>query len=226
MAIKFDLSEIGSGATVNSATLRLYKHGNRRDFKKSSTYTVHVLTTDWEETSTNWKSPWSSDGGDFSQTAIDTYEYDGSYNGWIEYTLTDAVQDIVDGTADNCGFIVADMNGDDVSNAETTLDQESHIYSKEGSDESRHPQLVVDYDITEIITGVPGKNTMMIHSLLVSDNKVLFNSPSDQTVSLSLYSVCGRLVLHRTDLKVKRGRNRYDLGAVLSKGVYFLKFYD
>jgi hypothetical protein len=177
---------------VNSATLRLYKHGNYSGYTKSSTYTVHALTTDWAEASTNWKTPWSSEG--------------------------------INGTSDNCGFIVADLNGDDGSSE--TLDQESYFYSREASDQANRAQIVVDYDITEIVTEVPGRNTLKIKDLTVSGKKVMFISPSDQTLSLSLYSACGRLVLNKTDLAVKGGRNSCNLSTVLSKGVYFFKFYD
>jgi hypothetical protein len=131
---------------------------------------------------------------------------------------------MIDGTSDNYGFIVADLNGDDGSSA--SLDQESYFYSKEAIDESKRAQIVVDYDITEIITDAPGRNTIKIRDLTVSGKKVMFHSPSDQTVSLSLYSACGRLVFHEADLKVKEGRNTFNLTSALSKGVYFFKFYN
>ena len=222
MAITFDFSQIGSGATVNTATLRLYKHKNYNSYSKSSTYTVHTLTTDWTEGSAKWKTPWTTDGGDFNQTALDSYAYNGSYNGWIEFDITDAVQEMVAGTADNYGFIVADLNGDDGSSS--SLDQESYMYSKEAS--SNQPELVVDYDVTEIITSLPGIKKVNISNFKVTGNKVMFDVPSAQTVSLSLYSVTGRLVMQKADLKLKTGQNTVTLFAPLSQGMYLFKFHN
>ncbi len=224
MAVKFDFSGIDQGATVNSAKLRFNKHGNYSGYAIASTYTAHTLTTDWAETSVSWDSPWSNAGGDFSQTAIDSYDYNGSFNGWIEFTLTEIVQSMINGTSDNFGFIIADLNGDDGSSA--SLDQESYIYSKEASDQSTRIQLVVDYDVTEIVTEAPGKSTLNIKNLKVSGKNVIFNSPSDQTISLSLYSATGRLVFNKTDLLLKTGQNSFSLLTSLSKGVYILKFYN
>ena len=224
MALKFDLSEIGRGATINSATFRFYKHGNYSGYSTASTHTIHALTTDWSEGSTNWTSPWSTAGGDFNQTAIDSYQYNGSYTGWIEYTVTDAIQSMVDGTIDNCGLIIADLNGDDGSS--TTLDQELYIFSKEVSDESKRPQLVVDYDITEIITSLSGLKTLNIKNLKVTGNKVMFEAPAARTISLSLYSVTGRLIMHAVDMKLKAGLNTINLATPLSKGMYLFKFHN
>ena len=225
MAIKFDLSEIGSGATVLSATLRLYKYGHFEGFNEKTTYTVHTITKDWDEGNANWKNPWSAEGGDFSQTEVGSFDYDGFKTGWMEFTVTDAIQNMIGGTTDNFGFLVADLKGDDVD-PDNSQQQELYTYSKEASDQSLQPQLVVNYDDnTEIVTEAPGKNTLKIRDLQVSGNKMMFHSPSDQTVSMSLYSACGRLVFNKSDLVIREGPNTFDLGAALSKGVYFFRFY-
>lgn len=223
MALKFDLSTISQNATVNSAKVRIYKHGNFSMYRQPAEYDIHLITTDWSESSANWTTPWTNEGGDYDANKIETYYYPGNYNGWIEYTVTDAVQEMVEGTLDNYGFIIMDTKSN--NNTSSNQDQESYLHSKEASNQL-HPELVVDYDVSSAITVKSNYNSILLKDITSTGNTITFTSATKQEISLYLHSATGRLILNRRNIRIDVGKNAIILPKALSKGIFILTLYS
>jgi len=82
----------------------------------------------------------------------------------------------------------------------------------------------VDYTGTEIITPVQGMKTLSITDLTIAGNTVTFNTPAAQTISLSLFSIDGRLIENRKNMPLSTGRNTVTLTVPLSSGMYICRF--
>ncbi len=121
--IKFDLSSY-SGATVNSAILRLWVYSSFGEFPTDSIY-ITRNNADWDELTVTWNNK--------PGYAEDTPIIAPSIYDWWEIDVTDWVQDIVDGTDPNYGF---QIYKDDTDYAGFSM------RTKEGSID---PELVLDY---------------------------------------------------------------------------------
>ncbi len=121
--IKFDLSSY-SGATVNSATLRLWVYSSFGDFPTDNIF-ISRNDADWDELAVTWNNkPGMIEHG--SITAPSAYD-------WWEIDISYQVQDILDGTNPNYGFQIyqddTDYAGFSMRTKESTID----------------PELVLDY---------------------------------------------------------------------------------
>ncbi|MFQ5471034.1 MAG: DNRLRE domain-containing protein [Gammaproteobacteria bacterium] len=67
--IEFDLSSIPTDASVSSATLGLYLE---KEPNNPQMVDVHAIQTSWLENNVTWQTPWTSNGGDYTNTVIDT----------------------------------------------------------------------------------------------------------------------------------------------------------
>lgn len=155
--MKFDLSSIPSGVTIIGATLEIYKYGNYSGYIKSDVYEVYKVTKEWDENGASWikrtsSLNWDIYGGDYGSTALSSFSYSGSYNGWFDFSVTSAIKDFIDNPSINYGFIILIPGGVDSVYDNQTKDQESYFHSSEASDESLRPKLTVTYD--------PGTSTM------------------------------------------------------------------
>ena len=116
--IKFDLSAY-SGATVNSAILRLWVYASFGDFPTDEIY-IARHNADWDELTVTWNN--KPGFAEYTPiTAPSTYD-------WWEIDVTDWVQDIVDGTDPNYGFQIyqddKDYAGFSMRTKEGTIDPE------------------------------------------------------------------------------------------------------
>ena len=130
--VRFDLSGIPSGATINQATLRLYYESYSLSDPTGKFVNVHRVLGSWSESTITWNNAPS-----FSSTITDSVRFP-SYFDWIEWSVTDDVQDMVDGTVTNYGWCVK-FETEDLSSGYSL----AHFRSKEY--DSYDPELVIEY---------------------------------------------------------------------------------
>jgi len=153
--IRFDLSIIPVGASVNTATLRLYMHSAPA---AARTYRVHRVLNNWIERGTGqitWNNQPSvaGDGDPAQETSSATT---GTADGvWVEWDVTVDVQAFVSGVAVNYGWRIADGN-----ESQSWTRYRGQFYSSEYSNGAVRPQLYIDYDaggptVTPVPTETP-----------------------------------------------------------------------
>ncbi|MEE9261902.1 MAG: DNRLRE domain-containing protein, partial [Dehalococcoidia bacterium] len=125
--VAFDLSSIGAGSTVNSATLTLCF----TLVKSGRVHELRMVTSSWVETAVVW-----NDQPTASATVTDTLTVPGAL-GCVSYTVTSDVQAWVDGTANN-GWQIRDQD-------ETTSVGDSQYRTRENGTVSERPKLQVAY---------------------------------------------------------------------------------
>jgi hypothetical protein len=121
--LKFDLSPY-SGATVNSAYLRLYIYDSEEPFPPDNVFICRNIA-DWDELTVTWNNKPS--GEDITYT-------DPSSHGWWVIDVTGWVDGFVNGSYENFGFQLAKASFTDVT---------FYMRSKEYS--SDDPELILDY---------------------------------------------------------------------------------
>jgi FtsP/CotA-like multicopper oxidase with cupredoxin domain len=157
--IAFDLSSIPAGSTVTAATLTLYMDRTRAS---GTPVTLHRLLASWGEGASNstvngggqgapaqpgdatWlhrffsTQLWATPGGDYNTTASATLTVagNGTYS-WTSATLAADVQAWVNTPAVNHGWMIRGV--------ETSSGTAKRFVSREGSNTSRRPRLVVTF---------------------------------------------------------------------------------
>ena len=139
----FDLSSIPLGSTVSSATLTVY----RRAISTADQINVHRITNGWIETDCSWDSRtqdpargWSSAGGEYAATVYASATPTGSEvdGDPIAFDVTTLVQEWVDGTYPNSGFLLKKAT-------ETGASTGLGIWSSDYGTAAQRPKLVVEY---------------------------------------------------------------------------------
>lgn len=111
--LRFDLSSIPAGKTVDEATLRLYYTG--RSNSNSLTLGANRLLVPWVDSQANWTQRmtgvnWNvaglGSGSDFWAIASDAVVVTGTGGSWVELDLTEAVQTWVDDSSVNYGVLL------------------------------------------------------------------------------------------------------------------------
>ncbi len=144
--VQFDISSIPAGATVNSATLTI-------DAKKvggDMSVGAYQLLESWSEATVTWNERstgvnWSTAGSTYNSTPEDLLNVTKDDVGPHNFDVTSLVQDWVDGSASNFGFMVGSPDGGG--------DRKIEYHSREGL---VIPILVVDYTATNPEMDVSG----------------------------------------------------------------------
>ena len=126
--LRFDVSSIPAGSTIDSATLKLCVidvHGSTR------TYNLHRVTAGWGEGTLTWNNQPA-----VAATATDSATTVGK-GACMTWTVTADVQAWVDGTANN-GWRVRDA-------VEEGVDELTKFNTREHNDSGQRPKLVVSY---------------------------------------------------------------------------------
>ncbi len=148
--VKFDLSSIPAGATIESATLQLYMTAPPDSTDR--TYDAHRVTADWTEGTGTAASPgtsdvtwdnrttgtaWTTAGGDFNLTPTASTATGTTPNVWLSWDITADVAAWYEATASNYGILVKDATEDS-----KTIYEASFASRESGSNV---PELVVTY---------------------------------------------------------------------------------
>lgn len=147
--VEFDISELPSGATLNSATLSLYKCGEDSNPEGRIYWAYKLTRTDWVESEATWnvyKSglSWGTAGGEYVTSAPSG---DSSVvpfgNAWMHWDVLAIVQDAYNNSKP-AEFLVRDAD-------ETVFRVYTEFTTKEATGDNV-PKLVVEYT-----TGWTGK---------------------------------------------------------------------
>ncbi|GMV26559.1 MAG: hypothetical protein AMXMBFR58_25900 [Phycisphaerae bacterium] len=157
--VRFDVSTIPAGATINSVTLRLTLD---QTISLNQPASVHRVTADWGEGASNAGLPggqgttpapgdatwihrffdgtlWSTPGGDYNATASSSATHSGT-DGPKEWTSAALAQDVRDWLADpstNFGWVIRGN--------EASMGSARRYHSREAAVEAQRPVLIVDY---------------------------------------------------------------------------------
>ncbi|MCB1077539.1 MAG: PQQ-dependent sugar dehydrogenase, partial [Verrucomicrobiae bacterium] len=185
--VRFNLSPIPAGAQIQSASVKL-----TLDLSNSPNvpFQWHRLTADWGEGTSNAGEPggqgtdatvgdatwsrrfyntqsWTTPGGDFVGTASASATISGVTT-WTSAQLAQDVQDWVDGTASNFGWILRDP-GTDVS--------AKRFFSREAPTFNDRPKLVVSY-VSETPPAPAALNLTSATDSGTSDSDDVTNDPT------------------------------------------------
>jgi hypothetical protein len=147
--LRFDLSSIPAGSTINSATLGLYYYTRGASNPVGRTYRANRLTSGWIEGGWNsepgvtWNTKdgataWGTAGGDFTATDSATTTVPSAY-GWMSWTVTNIAQGWVNGSYPNNGFLIKD-------DTEGSSNYYADFYSQDyTTDRFFRPFIYIDY---------------------------------------------------------------------------------
>jgi RHS repeat-associated protein len=162
--VQFDLSRIPENADIDSAFLKMYFYSGAL-YRDQNCHDMHIheISRSWVEgtgigTQTNdgvdyhrydGSNNWTTSGGDFVSTPEDTVVFCKDSLGWKLFNLSTSVQDMVDGTVTNYGWLMkwdSDLGSGRV-------DADAVFYSSEyTTDVRKRPLLEVHYQADPLVT--------------------------------------------------------------------------
>jgi len=168
--MRWDLSALPGGVTVQAATLELYRYesGVSNDMQLA----LYRVTSDWAEGTGYdlWPGPsyvpdgatwltattgvaWTTPGGDYDTTIVGQTTLPAAMeNGWLRLDATAAVQAWVAGGQPNHGLLLRPLSGDYTYH---------YFHSREAITATLHPRLVVTYttESTSLTLVTPNSST-------------------------------------------------------------------
>jgi hypothetical protein len=150
--VKFDLSSIPSGSTINQATLYMYFNFSYSCCGSPLTVTciAYPVITDWLELESSWDNaktgmPWSTEGGDYNSGI--SASTSGVYSGdvWFSWDVTNIVSYWITDGNPNYGFLIKHPtdSGDFIV-----------FNSKEYSNSETRPYLEIEYTSAHAVGGI------------------------------------------------------------------------
>ncbi|PLX83220.1 MAG: hypothetical protein C0617_11835 [Desulfuromonas sp.] len=136
--LRFDLSGIPAGATIDSAILELNLEGISST--NTGTVSVHRLTRSWSESQATWSiystaAFWTSPGGDYDPTPVATTGIDIAALGPRQWDVTPLVEAWVSGSENNNGLLLT---------ASSEIDS-AKFTSSDGVVDTARPKLAITY---------------------------------------------------------------------------------
>ena len=145
LILRFDLSGIPAGTTIQSAVMELYYASTRVTF--SEALRLHRITRAWIELGATWRSSdgvndWTAPGGDFDPAVVASANLDGTVNVWKQWTIPSLVQSWLSGPATNYGVLL-ESPGQSGNN-------ERRFNSSENASPTLRPKLTITYVASDL----------------------------------------------------------------------------
>ena len=134
--IKFDITAIPLYTTILSATMYVYYHSSDGD-PSGHPIDFHKILEDWNEGTVTW-----NNRPDHNPSISATATVPGSAGQWMQWDVTDDVQNFVDGLEDNFGWKLIDST----TSGPTPL---IAFRSKEHGISETHPYIEIEYEIEQ-----------------------------------------------------------------------------
>lgn len=192
--IRFDCSSIPSHSNVLSASLSLTgtEYGGYGD-ANVCIYTIDKL---WNENEVSWSnatnnSLWQNAGGDYTNIVLKQREnFDGSKT--FNFNVTSAVKTFISNPENNHGFMLI---------PERIADIVYDFKSKENSDNSGRPKLIITYDSQSNNSNVFKIGPNKIVQVNYQNNTLKMMGLKNGKYQISLYSIKGEN-LYKKDINI------------------------
>ncbi len=180
--LQFDLSSIPANAIITNAIFKVYQYASANIVTNANLAIPRVLNP-WEESGVDAVT-WNSQPNVAPGTPLN---FNGNSTGWIQVQARTTVQQIVNGTITNYGWMLR------LSTSEPTAAINNRFTrSKEHVNQAQRPQLVVDYYIPMVVT-----DAIINHQDGATSNgsiePVLENGPGG-TITYKWYDSSGNLL--------------------------------
>jgi hypothetical protein len=152
---------IPPGSTITNATLYLYE----KDKKLGQVTYIYKVTSDWNEDSVTWNTPWLTPGGDFDNTYTYASFLPNQTDCILAIDLTELVQEWVNGVS-NYGFILYSTGPNHIL----------RYSSKENTSVDQHPKLSITYNQSASLSSSPALNAVFPHQTENQQNANFFPS--------------------------------------------------
>ncbi len=140
LVLRFDLSGIPAGATIQSAVMELYYASTR--VSTAEALRLHRITRSWTELGATWRTydgvnNWATQGGDFDPAVVASANLDGTVNVWKQWIITSLVQSWASGTFTNYGVLL--------ESPPASGNKERRFNSSENAATALRPKLTITY---------------------------------------------------------------------------------
>ena len=186
--IRFDLSGIPSDAVIVSAELKLYAKEGIADGK---TVKIYRVLGDWSETGITWSNKPDNAANETDSAAIP------STNNWMVLDVTGDVEGFVNGSFSNYGWVIKCVDCSAVV---------KNFASREYSDASKRPKLVVEYvepnTVTTTVTQTITETQTVTETTTVANTTITETQTetitTTQTINNTVYSTVTTTVANTT----------------------------
>jgi hypothetical protein len=211
--IEFDLSNIPSGAIINSAGLSLFSQestglGSHSTRSGSNESVLSRITSSWVENAVTWNNQPTTT----TENEVFLSESSSSIQDYLNIDVTNLIEDMIANPSNSHGFLIKLLN-------------EQHYRSmvfaaSDHSNSNLHPKLEVCYSIA---TNLDQKAEFKFEIFPNPVNGILNVNISDFTSKkIEIYNSQGSLVINKTNLNLSNSINLDGL----SSGIYFVKLTD
>ena len=136
----FDVSVLPSYSEIDSSSLRFKIYQNRT--AADAAFTAYKVTTSWDESTADWDTPWSTDGGDYDSSVstgniVIPYDYEGRFENLDISNILNSHLSNSEDDVKKKGVLLKRNSSYDTSNI--------RIYTNNAIDSDDLPILTVDY---------------------------------------------------------------------------------